>query len=46
MAESHPDRLIARGVPEEFLAIANARLAALNAAYEQIEKSRSRHERV
>lgn len=46
VAESHPDRLIARGVPEEFLAIANTRLAALNAAYEQIEKSRSRHERV
>src|SRR5690606_2494280 len=26
-AENHPDRLIARGVPEEFLAIANRRLA-------------------
>ncbi len=25
--ENHPDRLIARGVPEEFIAIANARLA-------------------
>src|SRR5690606_18942542 len=46
VAESHPDRLIARGVPEEFLAIANTRVAALNAAYEQIEKSRSLHERV
>jgi DnaJ like chaperone protein len=37
--ESHPDRLVARGVPMEFLAIANARLAAINAAFEQIEKS-------
>jgi len=40
VSESHPDRLIARGVPEEFVAIANARLAALNGAYEQIEKAR------
>ncbi|MCO5145927.1 MAG: DnaJ family molecular chaperone [Aquamicrobium sp.] len=39
-AENHPDRLIARGVPEEFLAIANRRLAAINAAYETIERSR------
>ncbi|WP_309085273.1 DnaJ family molecular chaperone [Chelativorans sp.] len=36
--QNHPDRLMARGVPAEFLAIANARLAALNAAFEQIEK--------
>ena len=34
--ENHPDRLIARGVPEEFQAIANERLAAINAAYEAI----------
>ncbi len=40
-AESHPDRLIARGVPEEFLRIANERMAALNAAYEAIEKARA-----
>jgi DnaJ like chaperone protein len=33
VAENHPDRLIARGVPEEFHAIANERLAAINAAY-------------
>lgn len=39
-AESHPDRLVARGVPEEFLAIANDRMRALNAAYEEIEKER------
>ncbi|MBW3095933.1 J domain-containing protein [Pseudohoeflea coraliihabitans] len=37
-AESHPDALQARGVPEEFLAIANDRMAALNAAYRAIEK--------
>lgn len=40
VAESHPDVLIARGVPEEFIAIANNRVAAINAAYEQIERAR------
>jgi len=38
VAESHPDRMIARGVPEEFIAIATTRLAAINAAYESIER--------
>jgi DnaJ like chaperone protein len=40
--ENHPDRLIARGVPEEFIAIANSRVAAINAAYETIEHGRKR----
>ena len=40
VSEAHPDRLIARGVPEEFLAIANSRMAALNAAFAAIEKER------
>lgn len=39
VAENHPDKLIARGVPDEFLAIANSRLAAINGAYETIERS-------
>jgi len=39
VSENHPDRLMARGVPAEFLAIANNRVAALNAAFEQIEKA-------
>ncbi len=38
VAEHHPDRLMARGVPEEFVAIANDRVAAINAAYETIER--------
>ncbi|WP_295811766.1 DnaJ family molecular chaperone [uncultured Nitratireductor sp.] len=42
VAENHPDKLIARGVPEEFLAIANTRLAAINTAYESIEKAQVR----
>ena len=40
VAENHPDRLIARGVPQEFMTIANERMAALNAAYEAIERER------
>ncbi|MBJ3776686.1 TerB family tellurite resistance protein [Acuticoccus mangrovi] len=40
VAEHHPDRMIARGVPPEFVRIANDRLAAINAAYEAIEKRR------
>ncbi|MHC5652682.1 TerB family tellurite resistance protein [Stappia sp.] len=40
VAETHPDRLIARGVPEEFVRIANDRMAALNAAYAQVAAER------
>ena len=32
----HPDRLIAEGAPPEFVALANEKLAAINAAYENI----------
>jgi len=38
VADNHPDRLIARGVPEEFIAIATTRIAAINGAYETIER--------
>ncbi len=41
VAENHPDRLIARGVPEEFIRIATDRLAAINAAWELIEARRA-----
>jgi DnaJ like chaperone protein len=40
VSEHHPDRLIARGVPASLHAAANERMAALNAAYEAIEKER------
>ena len=39
--ENHPDRLIARGVPPEFVRIANDRLAAINGAWELIEGRRA-----
>jgi len=38
--ENHPDRMIARGAPEEFLAVANEKLARINVAYEAIRKER------
>ena len=40
VAENHPDRLMAHGVPPEFARIANDRLAAINAAWDQIERMR------
>lgn len=39
--ENHPDRLIGRGVPEEFLAIATERLQAINEAYDVLAKERN-----
>lgn len=38
--ENHPDRLMARGVPEEFIEIANKKIAAINQAYDEIAKER------
>jgi DnaJ like chaperone protein len=32
----HPDRLIAQGMPPEFVEVANAKMAAINAAYDRI----------
>ncbi|MFO1186283.1 MAG: TerB family tellurite resistance protein [Alphaproteobacteria bacterium] len=40
--EHHPDAMIARGVPEEFIAIATAKVAAINAAYERIQELRGK----
>jgi DnaJ like chaperone protein len=38
--ENHPDSLMARGVPAEFVKLANDKLAAINSAYEAIQKER------
>lgn len=38
--ETHPDRMIARGVPEEAVKLATAQLARINAAYEAIMDGR------
>ncbi len=38
--ENHPDALVAKGMPQEFIQLANDRMATINAAYDQIEKLR------
>jgi DnaJ like chaperone protein len=38
--ENHPDSLMARGVPPEFIKLANDKLAAINSAYEKIQLER------
>lgn len=40
VVENHPDKIIARGLPEEFVAVATDRLAAINRAFERIEMER------
>jgi DnaJ like chaperone protein len=38
--ENHPDSLIGRGVPEEFVRLANDKLAAINSAYAKVVAER------
>src|ERR1700761_7560376 len=38
--ENHPDSLIARGVPAEFVKLSTDKLAAINTAYEKIQSER------
>ena len=38
--EHHPDTLIAKGLPQEFIDVATAKMAAINAAYDRIESER------
>jgi DnaJ like chaperone protein len=40
VAENHPDKLMARGLPKEFVAIATEKVAAINGAYAEIAKER------
>jgi DnaJ like chaperone protein len=39
--ETHPDRLAARGVPEEAVKLAEKRMVAINRAWEEINESRA-----
>jgi len=41
VAENHPDKLMARGVPEEFVTIAIEKVATINEAYDAIAKYRA-----
>jgi DnaJ like chaperone protein len=38
--ENHPDTLMAQGVPQEFIDLANDKMATINAAYDRVEKQR------
>jgi DnaJ like chaperone protein len=38
--DNHPDRLMANGVPAEFIELANRKLAAINEAYDTIARER------
>ena len=38
--DNHPDRMIARAVPPEFVSLATKKVAAINAAYEAVAKER------
>ena len=38
--ETHPDKLVAEGLPQEFVDLANEKMATINAAYDQIAKER------
>jgi DnaJ like chaperone protein len=38
--ENHPDRLVSQGMPQEFIDLANEKLATVNAAYDEIRKNR------
>ena len=38
--DNHPDRLIAQGMPEEFIDLANRKLAAINVAYDAVAAQR------
>ena len=38
--EHHPDKLMAQGLPQEFIDVATTKLATINDAYDRIEKER------
>ena len=39
LVENHPDKLIARGMPQELFDIATAKIAAINEAYDEIARN-------
>jgi len=42
LSEAHPDRARARGLPAEFVEVAEAKAAAINAAYDEVLRERKR----
>ena len=41
VAEHHPDRLIAKGVPEEVIDVATARMSSINLAYQALTRPKA-----
>jgi len=41
--EHHPDRLMAKGVPQEYIDLATQKMAEINAAYDRIRTERGEH---
>ena len=39
--ENHPDTLIAKGMPQEFVDVANEKMASINAAYDVVRETRA-----
>ena len=40
LRENHPDRVTAQGLPEEFIEVANRKMAEINAAHDRIKAER------
>ncbi|MBL9035895.1 MAG: molecular chaperone DjiA, partial [Rhodospirillaceae bacterium] len=38
--DNHPDKLMAQGLPVEFIELATQKLATINAAYDKVAKER------
>ncbi|MCW8916071.1 MAG: DnaJ domain-containing protein [Magnetovibrio sp.] len=38
--ENHPDKLMAQGMPQEFIDLANEKMTVINGAYDKIKKMR------
>ena len=43
LSEAHPDRAAARGLPQEFIEVAEAKSAAINAAFDAVMRERRAH---
>jgi DnaJ like chaperone protein len=40
LSDAHPDRVIGRGLPEEYVEVAHAKAAAINAAFDAVRRER------
>jgi len=40
LSEAHPDRVLGRGLPQEFVEVAHAKAAAINAAFDAVNRER------